>query len=235
MAKVQFGGGVSNMQGSIAGNTFTRSKAGPAARNRVKPNNPATPAQMAQRALITRLSKSWQGMTDAQRTAWDTAASQQKRVGVCGNAITLTGHQYYVRSNSMREENNDTADANEPPAAAEFTADIFSTTVPTADISDASIKINLGSGAADTQQITIWATAARSAGKRAYKGVLKKTYVTTIDSTDVSNTYVDIYTSWTEKFGAIAGTAGKAITFSCRQYDSGTYSPPVIVKAVITA
>tara|TARA_R100000750_G_scaffold52806_1_gene38089 strand:- start:331 stop:738 length:408 start_codon:yes stop_codon:yes gene_type:complete len=135
----------------------------------------------------------------------------------------------------MREENNDTADANEPPAAAEFTADIFSTTVPTADISDASIKINLGSGAADTQQITIWATAARSAGKMAYKGVLKKTYVTTIDSTDVSNTYVDIYTSWTEKFGAIAGTAGKAITFSCRQYDSGTYSPPVIVKAVITA
>ena len=235
MAKVQFGGGVSNMQGSIAGNTFTRTKAGPAARNRVKPNNPATAAQMAQRERITRLSKAWQQLTDEQRTAWSENANQVKRKGVCGNNIEMTGHQLYVRVNSMREENGDTAAASTPPGSGEFTENVFGTNAGTsADISDTAILVPLGTGAAADQRVAIWATAARSAGKMAYKGVLKKTFSAGLSADEITAGQVDLYNAWTSKFGALTGTAGKAITFSCRQYDDGNYSNPVILKAIIT-
>jgi|TARA_Y100000310_G_scaffold23921_1_gene22938 hypothetical protein len=234
MAKVQFGGGVSNIQGSIAGNTFTRSKAGPAARNRVKPNNPATPAQMMQRERITRLSKDWQGLTEEQRTSWTEAAKEQKTKGVCGNNIELTGHQYFVRVNSLRESNGDNADSAVIPAAAEFTADIFSTDGAQVDITGDYVKVTLGTGAAEGQRVAIWATAARSAGKMAYKGVMKKTYEAALTADDITNTYVDMVSEWKTKFGALTGTEGKAITFGSRQYIDGQYSNSVISKAVIT-
>ena len=236
MAKVQFGGGVSNIQGSIAGNTFTRTKAGPAIRNKVKPNNPASPAQMAQRERITRLSKSWQALTDDDRKAWDATAKEQKTKGVCGNNIELTGHQYFVRVNSLRESNGDGADPNIIPAAAEFTQDVFlSPASAQVDISDTFVKVLLGSGAAEGQRVAIWATAARSAGKMAYKGVMKKTYEAALTADDITNTYVDMYADWTARYGSITGTAGKAITFGSRQYIDGAYSNPVIAKAIITA
>jgi len=236
MAKVQFGGGVSNIQGSIAGNTFTRTKAGPAIRNKVKPNNPASPAQMVQRERITRLSKEWQALSEEDRTAWAASAKEQKTKGVCGNNIELTGHQYFVRVNSLRESNGDGADPNIIPAAAEFTEGVFlSPGVAQVDISDGFVKVLLGTGAAEGQRVAIWATAARSAGKMAYKGVMKKTYEAALTADDITNTYVDMITDWTLLYGTMEGTAGKAITFASRQYIDGAYSNPVISKAVITA
>jgi hypothetical protein len=235
MAKVMFGGGVSNIQGSIAGNTFTRTKAGPAARNRVKPNNPATPAQMEQRERITRLSKGWQGLTDDQRKAWDENAKQVKRKGVCGNNIEMTGHQLYVRANSMREENGDTATASTPPGAGTFAESFFGTNTNTlADISDSAIRVPLGSGAQADDRVAIWATGARSAGKAAYKSSLKKTFVAALSADDITNGYCELYTGWVSKFGAMTGTAGKKIVFSCRQYNDGAYSNPIILECIIT-
>lgn len=191
---------------------------------------------MAQRERITRLSKSWQALSEEDRLAWDTSAKEQKTKGVCGNNIELTGHQYFVRVNSLREANGDGADANIIPAAAEFTQSVFlSPAVAQADISDAHIKVLLGTGAAEGQRVAIWATAARSAGKMAYKGVMKKTYQAALTADDITNTYVDIVTDWTGRYGSMAGTAGKAITFGSRQYIDGAYSNSVISKAVITA
>ena len=235
MAKVQFGGGVSNIQGSIAGNTFTRSKAGPAARNRVKPNNPATPAQLAQRERIVRLSKAWQQLTEDQRKSWDAEAKEQKTKGVCGNNITLTGHQYFVRVNSLRESNGDIADPAVIPAAAEFTADIFSATVDAAaDIATSTIHMPLGDGAAEGQRVVIYTTAMRSAGKQAYKGVLRKTYEAALTADDITAGYVQIYNQWVEQNGSMTGGAGKAITFAGRQYIDGAYSVSVMDKAIVT-
>jgi len=236
MAKVQFGGGVSNMQGSIAGNTFTRTKAGPAVRAKVKPNNPATPAQMAQREKITRLSKAWQGLTDDERSAWDGSAENVKRKGVCGNNITMTGHQLFVKVNSMREENSDATSAATPPGVGDFTDAVFGdNSACTADISDTSIVVPLGVGAAADQRVTIWASRARSAGAKYYKGTMKKVYTAAVTADDVTAGQIEIYTDWLAIYGLLTGTAGKAITFSARQYSEGNYSNPLIFKATITA
>lgn len=235
MAKVQFGGGVSNIQGSVAGNTFTRTKGGPALRNKVKPNNPATVAQLEQRSRMGRLSAAWRTLTDEQREAWGTDAKTFQKKGVCGNNIELTGHQNFVRVNSMREENGDDTAQATLPGIPEYLADLFGASSGLVlDISDSSISVPLGSGALENAQITIWTTGPRSAGIMANKGSMAKVKVKTLDATDITNGYVEIFTEYTAKYGALAGTAGKAITFSLRQYSEGNYTVPVFLKGVIT-
>jgi len=234
MAKVQFGGGVSNIQGSIAGNTFTRTKGGPAIRNKVKPNNPATPAQMAQRERITRLSKKWQQLTENERKSWVEDAKEVNVKGVCGNNIELTGHQYFVRVNSLREANGDLADASVIPQAAEFAENVFTDAIDaSADITTGAVSIPLGAGGIEGIRVAIWGTSMRSAGKMAYKGVMTKYYQEAITADDVTNGYLSTGPEWIDKFGVLAGGVGKAITFGCRQYIDGSYSNSVIDKAFV--
>jgi len=234
MAKVQFGGGVSNIQGSVAGNTFTRTKGGPALRNKVKPNNPATVAQLEQRSRMGRLSAAWRTLTDEQREAWGTDAKTFQKKGVCGNNIELTGHQNFVRVNAMREENGDSTAQATLPGIPEWLADLFgASTDLVLDISASEIKIPLGTGALENAQITIWGCGPRSAGVMANKGAMAKIKVITLDATDITNGEVNVFSEYTAKYGALAGTAGKAITFSCRQYDEGNYTVPVFLKGII--
>ena len=61
---------------------------GPVARLIVTPFNPNTPAQVASRAQFVAITRSWAGLTDAQRCTWQVAAG----VGLCGP-------QLYVRVN----------------------------------------------------------------------------------------------------------------------------------------
>ena len=236
MAKVAFGGGISNIQGSIAGNTFTRTRGGPAARNKVKPNNPASKAQLAQRARLSRLSGAWRTLTEDQRVAWAAEAKETKRKGVCGNNIELTGHQLFVKVNSMREENGDATAAAEIPQFPEFLADVFDeATLPTLTISTNLIQIPLGGNAVADLDVAIYASGPRSAGKLAHKGSLGKVFVGAITADNITDGTMNVYPEWVAKYGTFSGTAGKAITFSCREYQNGWYSNPLLMKGTIVA
>lgn len=102
MALVRFGGGISEMAGSIGGNTFARNKGGSYVRARTKPINPNTGRQVAVRAALAFLTARWgQTLTAAQRTAWGLYAAgvvMQNRLGV---SINLSGFNHYIRSNSI--------------------------------------------------------------------------------------------------------------------------------------
>ncbi len=236
MAKVAFGGGVSNIQGSIAGNTFTRTRGGPAARNKAKPNNPATKAQLAQRARLSRLSGKWRALTEDERNAWVAEAKETKRKGVCGNNIEMTGHQLFVKVNSLREENGDTTAAATVPLYPEFLSDVFNESAdPTLDISDSYILIPLGANAVADLDIVVYASSARSPGKLAHKGQLHKVFIGKLNEDNITAGSVNIFAEWVAKYGTFSGTEGKAITFSCREYQSGWYNNPILMKAVIVA
>jgi hypothetical protein len=235
MAKVAFGGGVSNIQGSIAGNTFTRTKAGSAVRNRMKPTNPATPAQLAQRALISRLSKAWRLLTEDQRTAWGKSADGTKMKDKCGNDLVLTGHQFYVKINSLREAHSDAADAATPPGFGDFTAGIFDAEAADNIVNTVGpvVQIGIGAGAAEGMSIDIQASGPRSAGIGAYKGDLRSVYQAALTADEITAGAVDFATEYVAKFGTLNGTAGKVVTFSARQYDEGTLSNPVVFRVTV--
>jgi hypothetical protein len=189
---------------------------------------------MAQRERITRLSKSWQKLTEDERKSWTEAAKEVKTKGVCGNNIELTGHQYFIRVNSLREANGDLADSTVIPAAAEFAENVFTAAVDaSADITTSTVSIPLGAGAVEGQRVAIWGTSMRSAGKMAYKGVMSKYYQEAITADDITAGYLTTGAAWIAKFGVLTGGAGKAITFGCRQYIDGTYSNSVIDKAFV--
>lgn len=104
MALVKFGGGVIQMSGSIAGNTYARNRSGNYVRARTTPVNPNTDRQVAVRAGIAVLTSNWSNvLTAAQRTAWNLYASSVAMKNKLGETIFLTGFNHYIRSNLTRE------------------------------------------------------------------------------------------------------------------------------------
>lgn len=102
MALVKFGGGITQMSGSIAGNTFARNRYGNYVRARTKPVNPNTDRQNDVRAAIAFLSDRWaQTLTAPQRTAWNLYASSVAMKNKLGETVYLSGFNQYIRSNSI--------------------------------------------------------------------------------------------------------------------------------------
>lgn len=102
MALIRYGGGIVQMSGSIAGNTFARNRFGNYSRARTKPVNPKSARQVAARIAIMYLAEQWREspMTDAFRTAWATYAASVNWQNKLGETILLTGYQHYIRSNA---------------------------------------------------------------------------------------------------------------------------------------
>ena len=101
MALVKYGGGIVQMSGSIAGDTFARNRYGNYVRARTKPVNPNSAAQVAVRSALSLLTQRWsQTLTAAQRTAWNLYASSVAMTNRLGETINLTGFNHYIRSNS---------------------------------------------------------------------------------------------------------------------------------------
>jgi len=100
MAKVLFGQGITDISGSIAGNTFSRNRGGSYIRRKGQPTNPDTPAQQAARAIVSAFSQNWRNLTQAQRDAWNGATGNFPFNDRLGQQRFLSGEQLYVRLNS---------------------------------------------------------------------------------------------------------------------------------------
>ncbi len=104
MALVKFGGGITEMRGSIAGNVYSRNRYGAYVRARTVPVNPNTARQQAVKAAVATLTDRWANiLTAVQRTAWNLYASSVGMQNKLGETIFLSGFNHYIRSNVTRE------------------------------------------------------------------------------------------------------------------------------------
>lgn len=104
MALVKYGGGIVQMSGSIAGNTFARNRFGNYVRSRTVPVNPNTSAQQNVRAALAFLTDRWSNtLTAVQRAAWNQYGSNVAMKNKLGETVYLTGFNHYIRSNSIRK------------------------------------------------------------------------------------------------------------------------------------
>lgn len=102
-ALIKFGGGVVQMSGSIAGNTFARNRYGNYCRARTKPTNPNTGRQQLIRAALSELTARWgQTLTALQRAAWNLYGASVAMKNRLGENVFMTGFNHYIRSNSFR-------------------------------------------------------------------------------------------------------------------------------------
>lgn len=100
MAKLQFGGGVTEIRGSQAGNTWSRNRGGAYMRARVTPLNPQSSAQQDVRSSLSQLTTMWGvDLTQSQRDAWSSFAQAWPTTDVFGAVTVLSGLQMFVRQN----------------------------------------------------------------------------------------------------------------------------------------
>lgn len=100
MALIRYGGGIVQMSGSIAGDTFARNRYGNYSRARTKPTNPNTARQVAIRSALATLTSRWSAtLTAPQRTAWNLYGQSVSMKNRLGEAVFLTGFNHYLRSN----------------------------------------------------------------------------------------------------------------------------------------
>ena len=92
--------------GKQGGMVWSHNASGPYVRNRAIPVNPNTSRQIAVRNAVRSLSIAWQNeLTDFNRGAWDVYAANIAWRNKLGQAITLTGMNHYIRSNTPRVMN----------------------------------------------------------------------------------------------------------------------------------
>jgi len=100
MALVKYGGGIIGMSGSIAGNTHAHNRFGSYVRARTKPINPKTARQEEVRASLAFLTERWaNGITVANRTAWNLYGASVAMKNRLDKVIYLTGFNHFIRSN----------------------------------------------------------------------------------------------------------------------------------------
>jgi len=106
MALIKFGGGITAMSGSIAGNTFARNRFGYYSRARTKPVNPKSPHQSQMRGILSYLAEAWHEiLDDTMRGQWETYAAAISKKNRLGEGIKLTGFQHFIAGNSLRLQN----------------------------------------------------------------------------------------------------------------------------------
>ncbi|GAH26865.1 unnamed protein product [marine sediment metagenome] len=99
MALVKYGGGIIQMSGSMAGNTFARNRYCNYVRARTKPINPNTDRQGQVRGYMASASHYWSNtLTPAQRNAWNEYASNVQVTNKLGESIFLSGFNMFCRS-----------------------------------------------------------------------------------------------------------------------------------------
>ncbi|GAI82401.1 unnamed protein product, partial [marine sediment metagenome] len=109
MALAKYGGGLIELRGSIAGNTYSRNRYGAYVRARTKPINPDTPLQTQVRSALAWSVEHWfSSASPDQRIAWGDYADKVNMLNKLGEVMRLSGYNHFVRSNSIRKRNADT-------------------------------------------------------------------------------------------------------------------------------
>jgi len=117
MVQHRFGGGITEMRGSMAGNVYARNRSGAYIRARTKPVNPRTARQCLARSRIMFLAEQWREspMDDAKRLAWETYAKGVIWKNKLSENIKLTGYNMFVRSNAALLRAGGSLVTNGPP------------------------------------------------------------------------------------------------------------------------
>lgn len=197
MALVRFGGGVSEMRGSIAGNVFSRNRSGAIVRNRTKPINQPTQAQSDQRTLFAQAASSYKNLTPAQVNGWEEFSLGVQRLNSLGELYQPQPSQLFIESNLNMLISGVGMISDAPvgklqvPVPAEMSLDIITTAgvITTMEISSGDAWI-------DTDFMIVEATLPMPSSRKNRKRYLKQITVAAYSQS------LNLLTGYTQRFGA---------------------------------
>jgi hypothetical protein len=111
---------ISDARNKLGGDIFARNRAGLYVRVKVKPKNPKTTNQQANRANFSTFTKGWRSLTAAQIAGWNNLANSSTLTDTLGNSFMPSGLQLYVGLNRNLAQIGATAISDAPGAKPSF-------------------------------------------------------------------------------------------------------------------
>ncbi len=204
MAKIKFGGGVSEIRGQLVGNVFSRNTAGAYVRGYSTPNQPESTAQLANRYRFSESSGEWTNLTETQKKAWKNFSLDGQ--DSLGNSYKISGYQAFMSINKNLKL-LDVAPILVPPADAAVDIPLASLEIDTSTElagppARKSIIVNFtASPLTEGYRLIVSATAKTTIGRQTQKG---RERIISISS-DAQTTAWDITSDYEEYFGQMAG------------------------------
>lgn len=98
-ARVKYGALITEVKGSIGGQTFQSCRGGFILRNKpISPKNRSF-SQSSIRSVNAKNGSSWRGLSQAERDSWNAVAPSYPHTDKFGDPATLSGYELYMRAN----------------------------------------------------------------------------------------------------------------------------------------
>lgn len=206
MALIVFGGGVTNIVGSHAGNTFAKNKGGSYMKKKPHGTNPATTSQVNRRGIISNLAKAYTfTLTDAERAAWRTFAATYPVINKLGNSTFLSAQQIFSKLNAPVLFNGNPL-ATTPPLSTAVGSPV-SLTVAAISGGSGSVKVQLNTtGAGSFDAAVIYVSPPLNPGKNFVSSALRQ-----LPHAIGRDTLQDITTAYLSLFGLLPSSGGQRI------------------------
>jgi len=102
MARIIYSALIESIKGSIGGTTFQKNKHGYTIKKKPCIVNPNTTRQNSRKVHFSRASRAWRDLSDAQRLAYNTFATDFPQYTKNNPDSKLTGFEVFVKTNSLR-------------------------------------------------------------------------------------------------------------------------------------
>lgn len=98
-ARVKYGAMITELKGSVGGQTFQSCRGGFIIRNKPITPKVRSRVQSVIRTVTGNLASSWRALSQADRDTWDAVAPSYPHTDKFGDPATLTGYELYIRAN----------------------------------------------------------------------------------------------------------------------------------------
>lgn len=232
MSLVLYGGGITDMRGSVGGNTHSRSKFGATVRAKTSPVQPRTSHARASRTQLTNVTNRWsQVLNTTQRAAWNAFALTQPTTNRFGQISYLSGQQWFnklnITANAITAANYQAT----PPATGTYPG-ITSLSLAAANAGGGSMDITYaGTPGTGTPYVLIYATQCLTQGTYYVSSKLKL-----IGAQAASDGTHSIISLWKARFGNFAPLTGSKVFVLVKTANNndGTSSTPIITDTIVT-
>lgn len=194
--KIKYSALVSDARGKLNGSVASRNRYGNYLRNKMTPVNRRTSFQQANRAIFGAMSALWNGISEAQRTAWRNYADENPYTDIFGDQKTLQGNSMFTGINTLLN-NADLPTLLTPDSTP---VDMPHILISIATLTDSAFSIEVSSTTTDADKFVIYATPPVSAGKLFLKNDFR--IVSALDASDFTSNAYDFYADYTARFGA---------------------------------
>jgi hypothetical protein len=232
MSLALLGGGITDMRGSVGGNTYSRSRFGVTVRAKTSPIQPRTSHQRFSRGQLSNATNRWsQVLTQVERDQWNAFAITQPQTNRFGQISYLSGQQWHNKLNVSATLLTASNYILTPPVTGTYSGPI-TLNLNASHAAGGSMSIGYtGTPGTGTPKAMIYATQHLTPGTAYVSSKLK--YIGSQTAVDGAHSILAL---WQARFGNFPPIAGLKIFVLLKfgNNDDGTSSVPLITSAIVT-